>query len=311
MKRQHACPALFLVLVFALACDDSGTTEKIVYDTSGGIDGTVNITENATWHSGQTYVIQRPFIVKEGVTLTIEPGAVVSFNPFTIAYIDGTLNAAGTESRHIIVKNEGTLGMGCFRFTPTSTGNTVRYWDMRNTGITIDADDMVIAYCKITHELSSQAYMPITISAVSSGVTVQYCTLCGYGSGQGVDISTTGFVTLTHCIIRDFRCGLYYTAASGAVSLEYCSIIFNTQCGIINSCGTVTIHNSNISNNTTYNYNNYSNLDQDATSNWWGTTNSSEIDALINDHNDSVFYDGLVNYSSFRSAAVDVIGCGW
>lgn len=50
-------------------CDD--------FDASTGIDITSDITENTTWSSGNTYILRRRIIVREGATLTIEPGVVI------------------------------------------------------------------------------------------------------------------------------------------------------------------------------------------------------------------------------------------
>jgi hypothetical protein len=50
-------------------CDD--------FDGSTGIDIVSDINENTTWSSGNTYILRKRIIVREGATLTIEPGVVI------------------------------------------------------------------------------------------------------------------------------------------------------------------------------------------------------------------------------------------
>lgn len=62
------------------------------------------ITEDTTWKRGSTIELERPVLVLDGATLTIEPGVQVQMGdlPFgSLSVVDGTLHAVGTEAEPI------------------------------------------------------------------------------------------------------------------------------------------------------------------------------------------------------------------
>ena len=60
-----------------------------------------HITENTTWESNSTVIIEKNLVVDPGVTLIIEPGVVVKFAQSTNLQIDGILQAKGSPSDSI------------------------------------------------------------------------------------------------------------------------------------------------------------------------------------------------------------------
>ncbi len=60
-----------------------------------------NISSNTTWTAGNVYVIQNSVSVNSGVTLTIQPGAIVKFAPGTLLTVNGILNAVGAAANKI------------------------------------------------------------------------------------------------------------------------------------------------------------------------------------------------------------------
>lgn len=59
------------------------------------------ITEDMTLHSDYLYLVKQNMLVQQGVTLTIEPGARLQFDPDRFIKIEGTLIASGTEEMPI------------------------------------------------------------------------------------------------------------------------------------------------------------------------------------------------------------------
>ncbi len=105
-------------------------------------------------------------------------------------------------------------------------------------------------------------------------------------------------------IYNTIKDSFYYAIHShGAAIIKYNDITNNTI-GIQTWYGTTPtpiVHDNNIFNNTEYNINNTDYLELNATNNWWGTTNTSIINAKIFDYHDNNTY-GEVIYKPFRTS---------
>ena len=62
------------------------------------------ISQNTTWKSGETINLTQEIQVAQGVTLTIESGAIVNGNGFQLS-IYGKLYANGSSNSHITFNN--------------------------------------------------------------------------------------------------------------------------------------------------------------------------------------------------------------
>jgi hypothetical protein len=71
------------------------------------------IAANTTWAAGDTIQVTGAVTINSGVTLTIEPGAVVKFNPSTSLSVLGTVNALGTAQSPIVItsRDDDSVGM--------------------------------------------------------------------------------------------------------------------------------------------------------------------------------------------------------
>ncbi len=61
-----------------------------------------NITAPTVWSAADTHLIIGNVTITTGITLTIEPGAVVKFNSNTLLTVSGVLNAVGTPGNEIV-----------------------------------------------------------------------------------------------------------------------------------------------------------------------------------------------------------------
>ena len=112
---------LFALLTFLLSLlllwpiSQSGAT-----NVSGLIDA------DTTWTlSGSPYIVTGNTLVEDGVTLTIEPGVEVRFNPDVSLEIRGELIAQGTESSRITFTKNGSGDWGAVHFAASSVDATV------------------------------------------------------------------------------------------------------------------------------------------------------------------------------------------
>lgn len=316
MKKLFLLPIMILALVGCGQTGPMGPQGAQGSKGDPGSDAMGNINSNTTWTTNNTYVIERNTVVKNGVTLTLEPGCTVSLNPGVYIYVDGTINAQGTPDKHIVFKKEGTGPGGFVNFTTSSLNNFLRYCEFQDQSLVIDSSSSDIQYCKLICTNNCYHGWGITLfsnttSLSSLSFNISNCTFLGNGTARSVGVGLTAQITGTfnNCIFNGLEQGLMLisTSAGSTLSMNGCSIINNSVLGI-DAAGIVTITNSNLYSNT-MNYINRLN-DQNATHNWWGTTDTAMIDQKIEDKND-VVSRGTVNYSGCLSAAVNVTGCGW
>lgn len=143
-----------------------------------------------------------------------------------------------------------------------------------------------------------------------------------------IAVEDDSVVNLNHCVIEYAKAGLIFWNLSSmsemASSVNYCRIYHSSEVGILfyNSSPTInfnsiknnrygiqtqglsspTVNYNDICSNYSYNFRNLSGLNQDATSNWWGTTNINEIEANIYDYYDNHNY-GVVDYTPFLESS--------
>ncbi len=276
-----------------------------------GADAQGNIISDTTWTAANgPYVLEKNIVVKSGVTLTLEPSASINLNPNTIIYIDGTLDAQGTASNHILFKKEGSVGGGEIYFSSTSTDSILRYCELQDNHFTLDANNVDIQYCKFinsTQTTGTPAIFNPNFNLIA--LNISNCTFIGNNNSNscGVYVCLGGFSgTLNNCIIQSFQRGIF--AENSNLTITNSSVVAFSLFGISTITSTINITNSNIYGNSDIYYYNQNSADQIATNNYWGTT--TEIESKIYDHNDNPSF-GTVDYSGYLSDPVTVSGCGW
>ncbi|MCC6475807.1 hypothetical protein IT157_02020 [bacterium] len=154
--------------VIAAAHPDGGwTTPKLISTSGGDVDaGTLELppvviyeqvtvlSENTTWESGTTYVARGNMFVDAGVTLTIEPGAVVCLAGNKAINVEGTLVCRGAPDNFIIFACADVISRDPdewlhLRFLDGATPPDIAYCAFRNgsTGVNSDAQGGVVEYC--------------------------------------------------------------------------------------------------------------------------------------------------------------------
>ncbi|PIN95536.1 hypothetical protein COU56_01320, partial [Candidatus Pacearchaeota archaeon CG10_big_fil_rev_8_21_14_0_10_31_9] len=129
----------------------------------------------------------------------------------------------------------------------------------------------------------------------------QDSTIKGDRNPLNVGISLTGNnITLINCKIENFNQAIFINSGDGASYSIYNNSIKNNNIGIVSLTdinNKVMIFNNDIFNNTNGNIHQLSNGYINATNNFWGTTNESEISSMI--HQGS----GEINWKPFSQQA--------
>ncbi|MEW6557091.1 MAG: right-handed parallel beta-helix repeat-containing protein [Elusimicrobiota bacterium] len=317
MKKLFPIPIfLFLASCFLLPASCLHAT-----DVSGIISA------DATWTlANSPYNVTGNTLVEAGVTLTIASSVIVKFYIGTYLRVDGTLKAEGTASNHII-------------FTSTKTTPAAGDWGrIKFTDTSVDAN-CIIKYCELkyaTDGIYCENASP-TISNNIISTNTNYGIYCSYSSpsisSNTIPNNTYGIYCYEYSspsisnntITNNTNSGIYCYWSSPSISNNtitnntnygiYCSysspsISTNTITGSSigikndwNSNPTIT-YNNNYS-HSTYSIQNLTTNNITSTYNWWGTTNTTEIDAKIYDYYDD-FENGKVLYSPFLGGALFV-----
>jgi parallel beta-helix repeat protein len=256
-------------------------------------------------HSGQTVVVTSGsqtvsgnLTVPTGVTLTIKPSVILTFNSGSKLTVNGTLSAVGTSTSPVT-----------FDFTsPNST---------TENGIVLNSSSGTINYCQIRNAYrgiyENGVSINITNSAISgctdgiylysSSPTIQGCNIHD-NTNAGINMLYS-YPTLSGNYIQNNSTGIYCSTSStptiGNSSTQVGNYISSNANGIIafnNACPVIGSTSGGYNNlvNTTYNVLNTTGNTVYAQNNWWGTT----------DPNSFKITSGNVSYSPYRSAAVSV-----
>ncbi len=192
-------------------------------------DAAHTITENATLTAG-TWYINNTVTVAPGVTLTINPGAVLKFPSANIRItVNGNLNVAGTSSNPATIDFTApyTYGMNGIQFN-SGSGGSFSYCNIKNASYGIYASNATIAvdHCTISNCAQAGVY--------SSGQLPRITYSTFTGNGTAISISNTGFVSypwITGNTISSNRYGIYLYNSS-PMYLEFNTVSGNTDGGI-------------------------------------------------------------------------------
>ncbi|PVX27130.1 MAG: hypothetical protein CW716_03885 [Candidatus Bathyarchaeum sp.] len=281
------------------------------------------IASDTTWtQANSPYSLTGPVGVSEGVTLTIEPGVTVNLNSHFIQ-VNGTLQAQGTETEQIQFSGgeidfteyssdwDEQTGNGCIIEQAIFTSTTV---DMRSSTKICDnsftdclirpigtGDPNDVSPIIANNTLNGEGRSYGIISAYSSANITQN-TVTGYENGLQLK-SDTSVVQGNYITNNDVGVHVYLFQGTVAPIIKNNTIIGNDDGIYVSKVMTVpfspTIVYNDIHSNTNYNINlDAIPYDINATYNWWGTTNTTEIGQKIYDSNED-FTLGTVTFDPF------------
>jgi len=241
------------------------------------------IDQDTNWTLDKSpYIAIGRLVVKEGVTLIIEPGVTVKFKSNTALRVDGTLVARGTQEMPIIFtafeeKEPGSWDSISFAATSTPTelddagnyiqGGILEYAVIEYAGgnkdidaaVKVKSSNLLIDHCTIS-------YSNLTGIFVDSGGSVIRNSTISDNKGRGISVSN-GIVTISNNTIARNTCsnsssyphgyggGIY--VSNGTATITNNAIIGNTVSssfdnyggGIYVSGSTATIANNTIAEN--------------------------------------------------------------
>lgn len=119
----------------------------------GGVLG-----EDMTLHAGVHYIVTSPLAIPEGVTVTIEPGAVIKFKDNTGLVCRGTLNAVG-EPGNMITFTKADLALGEITSFRVSSPSILKYCIIENFEFldyinqTVHGENVIFRNCKGSYPL--------------------------------------------------------------------------------------------------------------------------------------------------------------
>jgi hypothetical protein len=183
-----------------------------------------NITTNTTWTAGNVYYVVGDVTVLNGVTLTIDPGAIVKFQNNRRLIIAGKLTAIGTPGQRVYFTSyrddliggdtngdgptTGSAGdWGWVQFAATSDptsvieyatiqyGGYVYYNNYRGNVYVLNASP-TIRNSTISYSANAGVYGEATLGAGSASPTITSTTFSN-NSGAALDIDVVTFLTLT------------------------------------------------------------------------------------------------------------------
>jgi parallel beta-helix repeat protein len=317
-----------MVILFSLMFVGNMTVGTVQgYEAVSGI-----ITSDTIWTKANSpYNLTGNVVIDEGVTLTIAPGVTVNLNGYYIR-VNGTLTAKGTSLDNILF-NDGSI-----KFTPSSsswneqtgTGSIIEKSIINSllaTGggsptiinneitesITVGGSSPVIS--KNAIDITGSAWLSSTIGiwiVEENSAYISDNTISGSFDTAAIQINGGSPTIERNLISNNYGYGSsenYHQTgiliSNNAKPIIKQNTITNNAVGIsIEGSPTPTISNNNIEENSNYNLRMKlgAQVDIAADNNWWGTTDTAEIDQKIYDSNDD-FELGEVDYTPFLTAA--------
>lgn len=195
MRRASQHRSAVLVTLVALIL--LGVSSSAVAANGTHVSGWIN--SNTTWTlAGSPYVIDNDLVVASGVTLTIEPGAIVKFNGvFTDFIVYGSLIARGTAANRITVTSiqDDSVGGDSGADGPT-VGAPGQWYDIHtaSNSAVIELDYADVRYG--AWGSANNSYGAISTWHPSATVTIEHSTFSD-NQRSGIKVSSKASVTVT------------------------------------------------------------------------------------------------------------------
>ena len=160
-----------------------------------------NMNSDQTWTKDNLPYVISYFVVSSGKTLTIQPGAVIKFNPSSVLNVNGTLNAVGTDTNRIYFTSlkDDDIGGDTNTDGHTTTPAPADWDKIAIAGGIANFDHTVIRYggfaCCWTPMIRANVYN-------NGGTLSVQNSFVGYSDGNGIEhangTTTVNYSTIWH-----------------------------------------------------------------------------------------------------------------
>lgn len=237
---------------------------------------TANITANTTWTKANSpYILTKDIFISQNITLTVQPGVEITGNSYTIS-VYGKISAVGSLAEPILI-NQLKIMTGSnasapyyeleFRFCKFQGG--VPYGagaQMQGTLNYTDSEFRNTDYWYLWYPLGNSSILR-NIFYEAGGISV------GIYNGTIVTIENNLFINpTTQFAIADWNCG-----SPSQLNVHYNSFINTDRVALMLPGG-------------------YTGGNMNATNNFWNTTSTDIIDAMIWDKNDDPSAGAVIPY---------------
>ena len=221
-------------------------TENTVSNTCNGIFITgTEITGNIAWSETKVaYVITTTFDIDAGNTLTLSPGIKIKVLPDQYINVQGTLNASGNSTDHIVFTSykDDT-------FAGDTNGDLVASTPQRNdwSGIFVTANGSSFNYCELYY--SGKTYH-IALDIDGASATISNC-IFAYNegtTGKGA-LNLTSAAAGTVLTGNRFYANLVPITANTTFSIDASNYFSNTENTVSNTCNGIFITGTEITGN--------------------------------------------------------------
>jgi pimeloyl-ACP methyl ester carboxylesterase len=259
----------------------------VAQNVSADVDVSGFIFSDTTWSSGEVYVVWGDVSISSGVTLTIEPGAVIKFNSGAYLAIHGTLNAIGTENSQIYftsIKDDSVGGdtnedgsetlPSPYNWSQISIADGANanfdYVDVRYGGYAYPAYSSIVNNGNLSISNSFVGSGSTGIRIFNGSATIENVLI---KDNDSVAISVDGgSAVIKNSIIENndygiVVCGGFLADISATVERN---IIRNNNYGVFTCGNYISLSQNSISGNNLYGLYNSSFAEVNAENNWWG-----------------------------------------
>ena len=270
------------------------------------------ITVDTTLTAGQAYVTTSDVIVKQGVTLTIEAGAVLKFSSSMDLIVNGSLQVSGTEANPVIFTQSDDRWSG-IKINASATNININWakieWVKQGESaveVLSTSNDTVISNSYFNFVFGTGIYFN-GASGIANNNAI-------YNAKNSIHIKNASPQISSNIIGNSTNSGILIEGLSNpAINLG--NIITNNKYGIYlkgtNSVGNNPqpvinnnqIHSNTVNNIYTADFYQGEAVNIDAKNNWWNTTSINEIATGIYDYTDDVVAHPIVDFSGFLDAA--------
>jgi subtilisin family serine protease len=216
--------------------------------------GSLTIDSDTTWTSDRQYIIGGQVRVLEGVTLTIEPGVLLQFQPAGSLVVSGTLVADGTAAAPIVFEGTGAGQWGGIAFTDTSVDASLDTGDNYLGGTILRHVQVLSATTGVALQDASPLVSNSTFSGNGTGLSITggnplIRANTFTGNGTGLALSGGSQARIEENLFQENTTGL--SGSGVAVTVRRNHFVGNSTGLSLDTSGSTTVEGNLIEENTT------------------------------------------------------------